>query len=202
MLLAMLLAAPAYAIEFRWWGIGPTFGTRIVPLQYPIYPKAADGFDTIEGNFEAGIKTALYAGNIGRVQLRGEIGGDFSIWRSEEFTFGWDQLLVKDGELQLLLGGQVGVGHERTFSAEGENPYWDVQYFPIRAELGGLLRDKWRGYELDLWGAWHIVGKQENCASDGDCTSPADLADGVAFYAGVGVEATIFFGSFYSAKEK
>lgn len=202
-LLLLLAAAPAHALDISWWGVGPGFGTRVVPLAYPVYPKTAKdaGFEQVEGNFEFSMRAVAYADKVGRIALRGGLGGNFGTWGSQEFTVGWDQLLVRDGTLQLLLGVGVGVGHERTYAEAGEtNPYWDVQYFPVRATIGGLLRDKWRGYELDLWGTWHVVGKQELCTTADDCEAPPNVADSLGFYGGLGIEATVFFGSFASAK--
>jgi hypothetical protein len=202
--LLLLLATPAaHALDVRWWGVGPGFGTRVVPLAYPIYPKMADdtGFPKVEGNFEVAVHAVAYADKVGRVALRGELGGNFDTWGSQEFTVGWDQLLVKEGELQLLLGGGIGVGHERTARDSGESfLYWDVQYFPVRAQIGGLLRDHWRAYEIDIWGTWHIVGAQELCTSADDCTAPPTIGDSLGFYGGVGLEATVYFGSFASTK--
>jgi hypothetical protein len=140
-LLLLLAPAPAHAVDVRWWGVGPSIGTRVVPLAYPVYPKTADdfGFDPVEGNFEFAVRAVAYADKVGRIALRGGLGGNFDTWGSQEFTVGWDQLLVREGELQLLLGAGIGVGHERTYGPAGkEESYWDVQYFPIRVDLGGF----------------------------------------------------------------
>lgn len=202
-LLLLLAATPAHALDVTWWGVGPGVGTRVVPLAYPVYPKTAKdaGFEQVEGNFEFSVRAAAYADRVGRVALRGGIGGNFDTWGSQEFTVGWDQLLVREGTLQLLLGVGVGVGHERTLHPdEASEAYWDVQYFPVRATIGGLLRDKWRAYELDLWGTWHLVGKQELCVTADDCDVPPTVGDSLGFYGGLGLEATVFFGSFANAK--
>jgi hypothetical protein len=36
--------------------------------------------------------------------------------------------------------------------------------------------------------------------TEDDCRSPATISDGLGFYGGVGLEATVFFGSFSSGK--
>lgn len=199
MLLPLLLASQAHAVEFRWWGIGPMLGTRVVPLQYPIFPAAVDGtgIDHAAGNLEAGAQAVLYVGNIGRIGLRGQLDTNFGPWFGQEFTLEWDQLLVRDGELQLYLGGGVGLGHERfgDKASDGDYPYLDVRYFPLRLQIGVALRDHWRAYQLQLYGAWHIAGEQDICTAADDCTQP-DFTESIAFYGGVGLEATVFFGNF------
>lgn len=210
-LLSLLMVGQAQAIEFRWWGVGPMVGTRIIPLEYPVFPaiaEDADGdllIDKVNGNLEMGIHAALYAGNIGRVGLRGQLNTNFGPWFAQEVTIEWDHLLVRDGELQLMLGAGIGVGHQR-FGDKTTDAYLDLKTFPIRAQVSGLMRDKWRGYEIDIYGTLPIAGQTQMCSGTGGndtCTEPGDtkdLTDGVAFYGGLGLEATVFFGNFKSAK--
>lgn len=206
--LVLALVAPAHAVEFRWWGVGPTLGTRIIPLTYPIFPgfvNDADGdpkVDPVEGNLEIGLHAVLYAGNIGRIGLRGRLDTNFGPWFAQEVTLEYDHLLIRDGELQLMFGGGVGLGHERFGDDEGDD-YLDNQHFPLRLQLTGLFRDKWRAYELDIYGTWRIIGASEYCVTEDDCSKGSeteDFFDTFGFYAGLGLEATVFFGNFRSVK--
>lgn len=211
MLLSLLMVGEAQAVEFRWWGVGPMLGTRIVPLQAPVWPALAldaDGdpkVDEVNGNMEIGLHAALYAGNIGRVALRGQLNTNFGPWFAQEVTLEWDHLLIRDGELQLMLGAGVGIGHQRFGDAESDR-YLDLKTFPLRLQLSGLMRDKWCGYEIDIYGTLPIAGQTQMCSgtgADDGCDEPGkteDLFDGVGFYGGLGLEATVFFGNFRSAK--
>lgn len=204
-----LLTQPAQAVEFRWWGIGPTLGTRVVPLSYPVFPgfvKDGDGdplVAPVKGNLEVGAHAVLYVGNVGRVGLRGRLDTNFGPWFGQEVTIEWDQMLIRDGELQLLLGFGLGLGHERFYDEEIEG-YLDNQHFPLRVQVGGLMRDKWRAYEINLYGTWRIIGASELCDAEGDCSTGGEAAedffDSFGFYAGIGLEATVFFGNFKSVK--
>lgn len=205
MLIAALLALPtdAHALELRWWGVGPNIGTIAIPGKYPVaLPEVAQGeVDKAKGDVEVGVRGVLYPSANGRLFGLGSLGFGTSGWGQQEFTLGWDQVIIKDEEFQLLFGAGIGVGHER-FKDKGNDDYLNVNYFPIRAQLGALLRDRVRAYQIDIYGLYHVVGGQEYCLSklDSACTSGKDGGGLIAgaVYAGLGAEATIFFGDFRS----
>ncbi len=218
MILSALLALsqPAAALDVHWWGVGPTLGTVAVPAQYPVaFPGIVftDGGDEkvqyVRGDIDFGVKGVLYPSANGRLGARGLVGlGLGSPWSSGQLTLEYDHAFVKESGFQMLIGAGIGAGTERFGGTEGshENGYLIVNYFPIRAQLTALLRDKTRAYELDLFGAYHIAADQTYFAGEGaDGVTPADsdaLTDGVALYLKVGVEATVYFGDFKSQKSQ
>lgn len=205
MIIAAMLAAssPALALELKWWGIGPSIGTIAIPGKYPVsLPEVAQGqVDKVKGDVEIGVRGVIYPGGTGRIFGLGTFGFGTSAFGQQEFTVGWDQIIIKDEEFQLLFGAGIGAGHER-FKDQGEDDYLNVNYFPIRAQISALLRDRVRAYQIDIYGLYHIVGGQEYCGSnlESTCISGADGGGVIAgaVYAGLGAEATIFFGDFRS----
>lgn len=204
MLFASLLAlcSPAQALDVRWWGVGPIVSTIVIPGQYPVsLPTVAQGeVDKVKGDIELGVRGVVYPSGIGRIFLQGSLGFGTSAWGQQEFALGWDQVLVKDEEFQLLFGAGIGAGHER-FKDKGKTDYLNVNYFPVRGQLTALLRDRVRAYQVSVYGLYHIVGGQQYCTSaTADCTSGAD-GDGLiagALYAGMGAEVSVLFGDFRS----
>jgi len=207
MILALLLAStPAHALDLRWWGVGPTVETMVIPTKYPsAFPAVVrtDGdttlVDKVRGDVEVGAHAILYPGTAGRIWGIGTIGFGTSGWIQPELTIGYDGVMVKDSEFQLLLGVGLGAGHER-YNNKEDGTFLRANYFPVRVNLDALLRDKSRAYELGLWGTYHIVAAQEYCDKDGgNCLAgkgDADVAG--ALYAALGVEATLYFGDFRS----
>lgn len=206
MLLALALTTSALALDLKWWGVGPTLGTMAIPTRYPTsLPTVAQGkVDKVKGDAAIGVEGVLYPSGSGRVFGRGTVGLGTSGWVAPELTLGWDQVLYKDEEFQLLFGAGLGAGSE-TFHSEGEEDLLRVSYFPLRAQFSALLRDRVRAYEVDLFATYHIVGEQLYCenaqqAADDDCTSGAEGAGVIAgaVYLGIGAEATLYFGDFKS----
>lgn len=203
MLLLAALCTPAHALDLKWWGVGPTLGTVAIPGKYPVaLPTVAQGqVDKVKGDAEIGAEGVVYPSGTGRLFLHAQLGFGTSGYGQQEFTVGWDQALVKDEEFQLLLGAGIGAGHER-FKDKAEHDYLDVNYFPARVQLSALLRDRTRAYQIDLYGLYHIVGGQQYCvsATAADCTTGADGGGLIAgaLYAGMGAEATVYFGDFRS----
>lgn len=208
MILSLLLALsqPAQALDLKWYGVGPTLGTTAVPTRYPaaLPSSAQDEIDKVRGDVLVGARGVLYPGTRGRIYGVGNVGFGTGGYFQAEVTAGYQWVLTKDEEFQLLFGGGLGAGHERFGGAdEGEDlgDHLTVNYFPLRADLDGFLRDKSRAYQLGLWGTFHIPTMQAYCTTDqsGDqCSSGKDdqsLIAGASYF-GVGAEATLFFGDF------
>lgn len=198
-LLLIALSAPAHALDLRWWGVGPTIGTMAIPTKYPTaLPYVAQGeVEKVRGDVEIGVEGVLYPGKTGRLFGHGVVGLGTAGWTAPELVVGWDTILLKDEELQVLWGAGLGAGRE-TFRSAVDNDLLRVNYYPLRTQFSVLLRDKTRAYEASIWGTWHIAGSQEFCTSRerSSCVSAKDAEEiiGGAVYFGVGAEATLYFG--------
>ena len=204
-LLLLALLPSAHALDVRWWGVGPTVGTVAVPTRYPVlFPTLAkEEITAVRGDVEVGAKAVLYPGTSGRLYGLGTLGFGTGPFFQADLTVGYQGVLVKEQDFQLLLGGAIGAGHEKYDGADEGTVTDDrlmVNYFPVRADLNALLRDKSRAYELGLFANWHIATSQGYCIGDqsgDDCArAKGDKTVGGALYLAVGAEATVYFGDF------
>lgn len=204
-LLLLALLPHASAMEVQWWGVGPTVATVAVPTRYPVlFPTLAkDEITDVRGDVEVGARAVLYPGTKGRMYGLGTVGFGTGPFFQADLTIGYQAVMVKDSDFQLLFGGAIGAGHEKYDGAdEGAvtNDRLMVNYFPVRADLSAVLRDRSRAYELGLFANYHIATSQQYCIGDqkGDDCTPAkgDKTVGGALYLAVGAEATVYFGDF------
>jgi len=214
MILSLLLALTpsASAIDLKWWGIGPGVNTMLFPAEYPFaFPAGAKSEGLIKGDplvdkvgFDMGIEArgVIYPSAMGR--LGGRVGLAFgsSQFFRQEFTLEYEPTLVREGGFQLLVGGGIGVGHER-FNNANTDAYLSVSYYPLRAQVSALLRDKSAAYELSIYGTYHIEGTQKFYGEEG--ANPVlgkgnEKVAGGASYGGIGLELSVFFGNFKSSK--
>ena len=213
MFLAALVALTqsAAAIDVKWWGVGPTVGTVAIPSQYPVgFPSnAKDGegdpkVQKVNGDILFGAHGVLYPSGSGRIGARALVGlGLGSPWSSGQLTIGYEHALIKEESFHLLFGGGIGAGTERFGGTEAHpDGYLVVNYFPVRAQITPVLRDKTRAYEVDIFGEYHIVADQTYFKQDGaDGQTPEGLGGLGAVYLKVGVEATVFFGDFKNERK-
>lgn len=212
-----LLVCLATAQAGHQGGIGPTIGTTGFPVEYPIFfPELALGaagsplVEPVTFDLDVGIHAVYYLGQGGRVGARFTIGGNFATFGEQEFTVEYDWILTRIERSQIFAGGGLGFGHDR-FGADADatNPdaYLDVAYFPLRAQVGVLVRDRSRAYEANLFGTWHIAGEQVFSLSGKteDETTGTAVADpfgtdstksDAALYVAIGGELTLYFGDF------
>jgi hypothetical protein len=218
MIIGLLLALvhPAAAIDVKWWGVGPTIGTMAIPATYPVTlpvnaftggDRDKDALvDKVKGDVEFGAHAVVFPTASGRLGARALLGFGTNGWNRQEFTIEYEPALVREKDFSLLFGAGIGAGTEQFPSAEAnDTAYLRANYFPVRAQLTALLRNKHQAYEIGLFGTWHIVGDQNyyDKVGDTDPTSGSDAANKViglsaagAFYAAVGAEATVYFGDF------
>lgn len=218
MILSLLLALPAQAIDLKFWGVGPTLGTMAIPTGYPVaIPANAEDADgnplvaKVKGDVEVGVRAVAYPSASGRIAGRAILGFGTQKWNRQELVVGYDQAIVKEGDFQLLLGGGIGAGTEKFHSTAADEGFLRTNYFPLRVELDALLRDRTRAYEFGLYGTFHIVGDQSwyDQPGDTDPTSGSEAANtifgaaGVAggSYLSIGAEARVYFGDFKSRQK-
>lgn len=215
MILAALLALsqPAAALDVKWWGVGPTIGTTAIPANYPFsFPINAKDPETkeplvqkVKGDIDFGLHGVLYPTANGRFGARALVGiGTGAPWTAWQLTLEYDLAMVKEDGFQLLLGAGIGAGTERFGgTADAPDGYLVTDYFPLRAQLTALLRDRTRAYEVNLFGAYHIAAGQtyysEKGAEGYTVEDSGELVAGAA-YGKLGVEATVYFGDFRSQK--
>lgn len=214
MLLSTLLALaqPAAALEVKWWGVGPTVGTMAVPGKYPFaFPanaKDADGeplVQKVNGDISFGARAVVYPVPKSRIGARALVGvGIGQPWSSAQFTLEYDGALINEDGLQLLAGAGIGAGFERFGGIESApEGYLVANYFPVRAQLSALLRDRTRAYEVSIYGMWHIVADQtyfSDANAEGIAGNDTEALVPGALYGGFGIEGTVFFGDFRSRK--
>ncbi len=214
MILALIsvLSAPVHAFDVHWWGVGATVGTLAIPGRYPsafpLNARSAEGDPLVEkvrGDVSFGVHALLYPDNRNRLGLRGLLGvGIGQPWSSAQVTLEFERALVSSDGFQLVAGGGLGAGTERfSGTRDAAHSRLIVNYFPVRAQIGPLLRDKSRMYEIAIYGAWHIVADQTWYEDDdAEGVTGADVAAlPGALYAGVGVEASVYFGDFRSKRK-
>lgn len=204
----LTLVTPAHALEPWWWGVGPTLGTMAIPTKYPVaLPTVAQGdedaqndkVEKVRGDAEIGVRGVLYPSKTGRLYGNFAVGVGTARWVQPELVLGYEAVIAKNQEFQLLFGAGLGVGHETYHDSDSEGKL-SVNYFPLRADLAALLRDKSRAYEIGLFATYHIAGSQEYCPSpESDaCVQGNETATGIAgaLYLALGADATLYFGDF------
>lgn len=210
----LVLAQPAAAIDIKWWGLGPTVGTMAIPGKYPFaFPDNAKDADDeplvqkVNGDISFGARGVLYPAARSRLGARALVGlGTAAPWTSWQFTLEYDGALVSQDGFQLLLGAGIGAGTERFGGIDtAPDGYLVSNYFPVRAQLSALLRDRPRAYEIAIYGTWHIVADQTYYAiqgADGITGADSDTVVPGALYGGLGIEASVFFGDFRNQKRR
>jgi len=199
MILALaLLSQPAHALELRFWGVGPTLGTMMMPGAYPsALPEAAEGkVDKVGGDLLVGARGVVYPG------AKGRISGEFAIGKATdfsrtEFLVGYDKVMYRDEELQVLIGGATGYGSE-TLEQKDDGPgALEYGYYPLRANANALLRLGQHAAEVGLDVTTHInsVGGWYRTEDDDDTLVDSGSFD-LEFYGSIGIHATFYFGDF------
>lgn len=204
MLIALALATHAHALELRFWGVGPTLGTMVMPSEYPAaLPDVAqteagdDRVKRVAGDLEFGAKGVLYPGPNGRLTSRMVLARGTNAFSRGEFTVGYDKVFYRDEELQFLVGGATGFGSE-SWPQKNDGPgRLDISYYPVRGEVNGTLRLGKQALELGLDGTWHLVsnGGWYDSDADDEPLKKEGLVSGAAYFA-LGAHATYYFGDF------
>lgn len=194
LLLGLVLAADAHALEPQMWGVGPRIGTMFAPLRYPSkFPKVIeDSTETTLEQFkfdvEYGVQAVYYLGKDHRMGFLGGLGTARRFWDIHAIVE-YDYAL-HTGAMDFLFGGGLGFGHH-WFRGTDEDERLRIPYYPFRVDTSALLRDNSRGYQATLYA-------QYNLPADNIYTNPSgasvEAKQGINF--GVGLELALLFGDF------
>ncbi len=208
--LVSLLVAPAYALDLRFWGVGPSLGTMVVPTAHPLgVPSNAerengdDRIDLVRSDVLLGVRGVAYLNAKGRFHGRVTHGSSGTGWSRNEVLVGYDRVRFREDTLQVLVGASVGVGSE-TFPERGDGAgRLVVSYFPLRAGASALLRmGTWAG-EAGLHATFQLPSTQDWYAAPGAADPVASrfsLTGGL--YGALVAEGTVYFGDFVPPEKR
>jgi hypothetical protein len=191
----LLVSSPAWALDTWMWGIGPKIGTNALPGGYPLaFPKAVvdNSLDKARFDLLFGASAYYYASQSSRLGL--DLQGDFGKGFDEEeaiLKYNW---VYQGDAIDFVTGLGLGAGvmhfHD-TAGADQTDAKMLVNDFPVRGEIGALVRDGTRGYQGNLFGQLGIPTRSVY-------TDPDGLQDNVGFglYLMVGIEVSVLFGDF------
>ncbi|MEN9786986.1 MAG: hypothetical protein RLZZ299_2250 [Pseudomonadota bacterium] len=200
----------AQALDLRFWGVGPSLGTMVIPTAHPLgvpsNAETADGDDRIDpvrSDMLLGVRGVAYLNKKGRFNARITHGSSGTGWSRNEFLVGYDRVRFREDSLQLLVGASAGVGSE-TFPERGDGTgRLAVSYFPVRAGASALLRmGTWAG-EAGLHATFQLPSTQDWYAAPGSrdpVASTFSLTGGM--YAALVAEGTVYFGDFVPPEKK
>ncbi|MCP4805392.1 MAG: hypothetical protein GY913_09195 [Proteobacteria bacterium] len=198
-LLACLNTAEAGSSIAYMWGVGPQVSTVIYPTRFPgSFPNAMD--DTWEytpsrGDVEFALRGAFYLNNESRLTGRVGLGGSQG-WFTRWADVGIDRMLSSNSGFHTLAGLGLGLGRDRFTDDLGQQ--LEVSNVVLRAQFGGIYRNKTQAYELGIFGAYHAP--IEHMVDPGNTQQVIKAAG--SRYGMLGVEASVFFGDFTPPKSK
>lgn len=194
LLLGLLVAGKAYALEPYMWGVGPRVGTMFVPGRFPLkFPKQIQDSQTttlsrVRWDIEGGVEAAYYLSPFTRMGLIGGIG------YGQRYLDGHVMLLydyvVSSGAMDFMFGAGAGFGTVR-YRGTDVNEVLRMPYYPFRADTKALIRDKTRGYEGTLYFQYDLPSRYYYQDTNGVSQK---VTGGLALT--VGLELSVLFGDF------
>jgi len=222
----LALAAPAQASDAYMWGIGARIGSTAIPTQYPaLWPTRINKYDVNDDG-----ETDVNANGVEQETSLAKVGGDFILggegyywlnktqrigglvgldtakgWTDVHLLAKYDQVLTGGGDVDILLGGGLGVGTQtwKGLDADGnvvtDGEKLKMNYFPVRAELAAMIKitDEWSvaakafgQLNIPTNHIWTVEGEE------------LDVAGSPFNYPQIGVEATVMWGDFKPPKPK
>ena len=190
-LMALVSASPAYALDAFMWGVGPQVGTMIVPGGFPavLPPAVVDdaGLEKVRADVEFGVNAVYYANESTRIGVSGEAGvaaGYFDM----NMLVRYDWIGSSDA-LHFVTGAAAGFGTMR-FSGAGQSEL-RVPYYPLRVEAGALIPDHSRAYQGLIYAKYDLPSNHFYTNQAGE-----DTDVGTGFYGTIGVELAVYLGDF------
>ena len=209
-LAALLVSAPALALDPYMVGIGPKLGTTILPGSYPIkYPNVVEddrdedneiGVGKVKGDGSIGVDMVYYVNHRSRVGLEASAGFGSSHYRAASAMLRYDVRLGPEGAIDFLAGGGIGVGQAWFGEADGSTDYQLITpTYPIKGHVSGLIRDRTRAYQLSLFARLDVPGNSRYIRPVYDATTDTTTSVetdevGIGVPLGFGADITVFFG--------
>lgn len=184
------------------WGVGPSVSTVFYPTRFPgSFPNAITGegsdwdFDFRPGDIEFAARGLFYLDMDSRLSARVGLGGGPG-WYTRWFDVDFDRMLSSTSGFHTFLGVGGGLGKDRY--TDSDNDQLEVSFFLVRAQFGGIYRNKTQAYELGLFTAYHVPLEH--------MLDPADTQEQIkglgGRYGQVGLEASVYFGDFKPPSSK
>lgn len=203
--LTVVLPSVAEAADPYMWGVGPRLGTTFLPGAYPAaFPQivadatqAADPeasvIEKVRTDLAFGFESQYYVNGGSRI---GAIGG-FGVGRQyfDAHIMGKYDVVLQSAAVDFLVGGGAGFGTQRWKGSEQAS--LRLPYYPIRAEVAGMIRSDWMAYQLTLYGQYNIQGRHFYTDETG-----ADVAVKGGFYPVMGLELSVLFGDYEPPKPR
>jgi len=198
------------------FGFGPRVGTIVIPGAYPAsFPsfdelnqngqetgekiKIAEDttIEKVRGDMVLGVEGLYWADKKNR--LAGTVGlGLGSGYNDAHLILKYDKMYALDA-LDTFVGGGVGVG---VANFKGENSeHLRVPYYPIRGEVGAIMRQKTYAIQALIFLNLNLPGRQtltlDQVANDGTTYEVEyESSFGWSFYPQLGAEIQLLFGDF------
>lgn len=193
------VAAPAQAANVYMWGVGPRIGTNFLPNAYPsVFPRLVrddivDGTDEAaiqqtRGDFLFGLEAHYYIDGGSRIGLNA--GFDVSARYFDAHAILKYNRVLSASSVDFLFGAGAGFGTQSWKSANSDATL-RVPYFPLRAELSGMVRADWLAFQLTPFFQYNLPANHFYVDSTG---ADVDVKGGV--YATVGIEFAVLFGDY------
>lgn len=202
LVVALLAASPAYALDAWMWGVGPRIGTNIIPGHYPSrFPQAVRDVDTLQkfrGDVILGADAVYYVdkhtralASVGMGLARGDTNyTDYHLLLKYNYV-------IQTGAMDFLFGGGLGVGTCR-FKDDDTRELLKMPYYPFRVEGSAMIRDRSRAYQLTVFLQYAVPSSFSYYDSTG--VEVPDVRGGI--YATMGAEVVLYFGDFVPPKKK
>lgn len=203
------LCSSAQAADVYMWGVGPRLGTNFLPGAYPsLFPKivaedVVDGTEDLEdptpvinkvrGDVLFGFEAQYYVDGGSRLAMIG--GFDVGKRYFDAHIIAKYNRVIQSASVDFLFGGGAGFGTQR-WKGEGEGSL-RVPYFPLRAEVSGMVRADWLAFQLTPYFQYNL---QANHFYVDDLGNDVDVGGG--FYPTVGLEFATLFGDFEPPKPR
>lgn len=212
LLLAGGMSQTAQASDVYMWGVGPRLGTNVLPGAYPsAFPKivtddVVDGtendevptpvIEKVRGDVIFGFEGQYYVDGGSRIGLIGGFiggGGFFDAHVIAKYN-----VVLQSASVDFLFGGGAGFGTQRWKQRTGDKVgSLRVPYFPLRAEVAGMVRADWLAFQLTPFFQYNVQSKHFYTDDTG---AEIDVKGG--FYPTVGIEFAVLFGDYTPPKRR